>query len=94
MFVCFIDSDILQIATVAKVSNTACDAYQLFIAIGIIYRFNVTLIILFIAPTGAQVVELGVRNATIHQVDEKVEVDDLGKLAQIYENILEGLLLD
>lgn len=48
----------------------------------------------FIAPTGAQVVELGVRNATIHQVDEKVEVDDLGKLAQIYEGILEHLLLD
>lgn len=47
----------------------------------------------FIAPTGAQVVELGVRNATIHQVDEKVEVDDLGKLAQIYEKMLEGLLL-
>ncbi|MBE0407853.1 succinyl-diaminopimelate desuccinylase [Psychrobacter sp. AOP22-C1-22] len=48
----------------------------------------------FIAPTGAQVVELGVRNTTIHQVDEKVEIDDLGKLAQIYEKILEGLLLD
>ena len=48
----------------------------------------------FIAPTGAQVVELGVRNATIHQVDEKVEVDDLGKLAQIYEGILENLLLN
>ncbi|SNT69182.1 succinyl-diaminopimelate desuccinylase [Psychrobacter sp. LV10R520-6] len=48
----------------------------------------------FIAPTGAQVVELGVRNATIHQVDEKVEIDDLGKLAQIYEGILENLLLD
>ncbi|MDE4456203.1 succinyl-diaminopimelate desuccinylase [Psychrobacter sp. DAB_AL62B] len=48
----------------------------------------------FIAPTSAQVVELGVRNATIHQVDEKVEIDDLGKLAQIYEGILESLLLD
>jgi succinyl-diaminopimelate desuccinylase len=48
----------------------------------------------FIAPTGAQVVELGVRNATIHQIDEKVEVDDLGRLAQIYEKILENLLLD
>ena len=48
----------------------------------------------FIAPTGAQVVELGVRNATIHQVDEKVEIDDLGRLAQIYEGILENLLLD
>ena len=48
----------------------------------------------FIAPTGAQVVELGVRNATIHQVDEKVEIDDLGRLAQIYEVILEKLLLN
>ena len=48
----------------------------------------------FIAPTGAQVVELGVRNATIHQVDEKVEIDDLGRLAQIYEGILENLLLE
>ncbi len=47
----------------------------------------------FIAPTGAQVVELGVRNATIHQVDEKVEIDDIGKLAQIYERMLEELLL-
>ena len=48
----------------------------------------------FIAPTGAQVVELGVRNATIHQIDEKVDIDDLGRLAQIYEGILENLLLD
>jgi len=31
----------------------------------------------FIAPTGAQVLELGPRNATIHQVNECVEVDDL-----------------
>lgn len=47
----------------------------------------------FIAPTGAEVVELGVKNATIHQIDESVEVADLGKLAQIYEKILENLLL-
>ena len=47
----------------------------------------------FIAPMGTQVVELGVRNATIHQVDEKVEVDDLGKLAQIYEGVIEGVLI-
>ena len=47
----------------------------------------------FIAPMGSQVVELGVRNATIHQVDEKVEVDDLGKLAQIYEGVIEGVLI-
>ncbi len=46
----------------------------------------------FIAPTGANVVELGVRNATIHQVNEKVEVDDLDNLTAIYERILEELL--
>ena len=48
----------------------------------------------FIAPIGAQLVELSVRNATIHQVDEKIEIDDLWRLAQIYEEILENLLLD
>lgn len=47
----------------------------------------------FIAPMGAEVVELGVRNATIHQVNERVELEDLGKLAQIYEQILVNLLL-
>jgi succinyl-diaminopimelate desuccinylase len=41
-----------------------------------------------------EVVELGVRNATIHQIDECVEVEDLGKLAAIYEQILQNLLLD
>ncbi len=46
----------------------------------------------FIAPTGAGVVELGVLNDTIHQVNEKVAVDDLEKLTLIYENILEHLL--
>lgn len=48
----------------------------------------------FIAPMGAEVVELGVRNATIHQVNERVEVEDLGKLSQIYEQILAGLLVE
>lgn len=47
----------------------------------------------FIAPTGAEVVELGVRNATIHQVDERVEITDLAKLTEIYEKILEELLI-
>ncbi len=46
----------------------------------------------FIAPTGAQVVELGPLNATIHKVNECVAVDDLDKLTEIYERILEGLL--
>ena len=48
----------------------------------------------FIAPTGAQVVELGPLNATIHQVDECVDVADLETLSNIYEQILVNLLLD
>ncbi len=46
----------------------------------------------FIAPTGAQVLELGVRNATIHQIDEHVAVDDLEPLAHIYQHILSHML--
>ncbi|WP_163937279.1 succinyl-diaminopimelate desuccinylase [Paraferrimonas sp. SM1919] len=46
----------------------------------------------FIAPTGAQVIELGPVNATIHKVDECVKVDDLELLAQCYERLLEKLL--
>jgi succinyl-diaminopimelate desuccinylase len=46
----------------------------------------------FIAPTGAQVLELGVLNATIHQINEHVNVADLEPLAEIYEQILENLL--
>ncbi|MFC0821133.1 succinyl-diaminopimelate desuccinylase [Moraxella marmotae] len=48
----------------------------------------------FIAPImNAQVVELGVLNATIHQVDEHVSVADLDNLTSIYEKILEKMLL-
>lgn len=39
----------------------------------------------FIAPTGAQVLELGVLNASIHQINEHVNVADLEPLAEIYE---------
>ncbi|MFY8275133.1 succinyl-diaminopimelate desuccinylase [Pseudoalteromonas sp. SSDWG2] len=46
----------------------------------------------FIAPTGAKVIELGPRNATIHQVDECVSCEDLENLALIYEGILRQLL--
>lgn len=46
----------------------------------------------FIAPTGAQVLELGVLNASIHQINEHVLVSDLEPLANIYEKILENLL--
>ncbi len=47
----------------------------------------------FIAPTGAQVLELGPLNATIHQVDECVPVEDLDRLSEIYEHMLRLLLL-
>ncbi|MDF0534407.1 succinyl-diaminopimelate desuccinylase [Shewanella sp. A32] len=46
----------------------------------------------FIAPTGAQVIELGPVNATIHKVNECVSVADLELLAQCYQRILEKLL--
>lgn len=46
----------------------------------------------FIAPTGAQVVELGPCNATIHKIDEQVKASDLDTLSSIYENILVRLL--
>jgi succinyl-diaminopimelate desuccinylase len=46
----------------------------------------------FIAPTGAQVVELGVINATIHKVNECVKVADIGALSGIYERVMELLL--
>ncbi|QIB66680.1 succinyl-diaminopimelate desuccinylase [Kineobactrum salinum] len=47
----------------------------------------------FIAPTGAQVLELGPVNATIHKLNECVLADDLPRLARIYQGILERLLL-
>lgn len=46
----------------------------------------------FIAPTGAQLVELGPCNATIHKVNENVAVDELDTLALIYEETLVNLL--
>jgi succinyl-diaminopimelate desuccinylase len=47
----------------------------------------------FIAPTGAQVMELGPVNETIHKVNECVLVEDLDALTVIYEKILERLML-
>jgi len=46
----------------------------------------------FIAPTGTQVVELGVANATIHKVDECVRVEDIERLSLVYERVMERLL--
>ena len=46
----------------------------------------------FIAPMGAQVIELGVINATIHKVNECVAVEDIERLHRLYERTLELLL--
>ena len=46
----------------------------------------------FIAPTGAQVLELGPVNESIHKINEHVRVSDLDKLSAIYQGILERLL--
>jgi succinyl-diaminopimelate desuccinylase len=46
----------------------------------------------FIAPLGAEVVELGPVNATIHKVDECVSVADLEKLPSLYQAICIRLL--
>lgn len=46
----------------------------------------------FIAPAGAQVVEIGPCNKTIHKANEEVLVDDLERLSQIYEGILAKIL--
>lgn len=46
----------------------------------------------FIAPTGAQVIELGPVNATIHKVNECVKEQDLELLTTVYQRILERML--
>lgn len=46
----------------------------------------------FVAPTGAQVVELGPLNATIHQIDEHVGVADLEALTDMYAGVIRRLL--
>ena len=46
----------------------------------------------FIATLGAQVVELGVINATIHKVNESVNVADIDRLHGIYLNALKEML--
>jgi len=43
----------------------------------------------FVATSGAQVLELGPINSTIHQVDECVGVDELEILTKIYKKILQ-----
>lgn len=46
----------------------------------------------FIAQMGGQVIELGPVNATIHKVNECVKIDDLEKLTDMYQKVLEKVL--
>lgn len=46
----------------------------------------------FIAPTGAQVVELGPENSTIHKVNECVNIENVQQLEKLYYQILVKLL--
>ncbi len=46
----------------------------------------------FIAPAGAEVIELGLRNASIHKVDECTPVAEIDQLAAVYEALLVRLL--
>jgi succinyl-diaminopimelate desuccinylase len=46
----------------------------------------------FIAPTGAQLIELGPINASIHKLNEHVRVADLDALTDVYQGVLERLL--
>lgn len=47
----------------------------------------------FISPAGADVVELGPVNASIHMIDEHVDLGDVVRLTAMYRGILERLLL-
>lgn len=47
----------------------------------------------FIAPTGAQVVELGPVNESIHKIDENINVKELDRLTEIYLDILKRLMI-
>ncbi|MEA5125213.1 succinyl-diaminopimelate desuccinylase [Xanthomonas floridensis] len=48
----------------------------------------------FIAPLGAQCIEVGPVNASIHQVDEHVRVADLQALPALYCTLVERLLIE
>lgn len=47
----------------------------------------------FIAPTGAEVIELGPLNESIHKINENVGVEDLEILSEVYEKMLIELLV-
>ncbi|MDP6650651.1 MAG: succinyl-diaminopimelate desuccinylase [Gammaproteobacteria bacterium] len=45
----------------------------------------------FISPAGAQVVEFGPCNTTIHKINERIRIADIDKLSDVYESILKKL---
>jgi succinyl-diaminopimelate desuccinylase len=47
----------------------------------------------FIAPTGAEVIEIGPNNATIHKINECVSVKELDDLSVIYQILMKKLLM-
>ena len=47
----------------------------------------------FIADICSQVVEIGPVNATIHKIDERIGLDEIGQLPKIYREILNELLV-
>ena len=48
----------------------------------------------WIAPSGAEVIELGPRNQSIHQIDEKISISDLQKTEEIYSAILKEMQMN
>src|SRR5690606_12728138 len=46
-----------------------------------------------LAPSGAEVIELGPVNATIHKLNEHVRIEDLEKLTRTYERVIGELLV-
>jgi succinyl-diaminopimelate desuccinylase len=45
------------------------------------------------APLGSEVIELGLLNSTIHQVDERTPVADLDRLYATYHDIIRRIIL-
>lgn len=43
----------------------------------------------FIAPLGSEVVEVGLVNASIHQIDEHASIEDLDRLTEVYLEVME-----
>jgi len=82
----FITEEGLMLDAVAKAVNTVTDNLPVFSTAGGTSDGR------FIAPTGANVVELGPCNSTIHQVNESVCCDDLCGLVDIYYHSLVNIL--